>query len=176
MATLNSVAHIKQKCCVTCRAGQNYSRALSIPSSQSCQPNRNLSGVGTKLKEGIFKSNNQINSAVTTRTWVQSKEWIRTWPNTGLVSERKNGGGTRLFEQQMLFFRVRGYCIVSTKIKTMSLCFFWLFEKMLSMQLFWNIQRKVNYPRVILEFEISHISTFVMVTQNIIRCNLNQAY
>ena len=69
VATLNSAAHIKQKRCVTCVAGQNDSRALYIASSESCQPNRNLFGVGTKLKESIFKSNNQINSTVTTRTF-----------------------------------------------------------------------------------------------------------
>ena len=87
LANLNSAAHVKQKHCVTCVAGQNDSRALYIASSESCQPNRNLFDVGAKLKESIFKSNNQINSYVTTRTWVLSKEWIRTWPNTGLVSE-----------------------------------------------------------------------------------------
>ena len=87
MATLNSAAHIKQKRCVTCRAGKNDNRVLYIASSESCQPNINLFGIGTKLRESIFKSNNQINSTVTTRTWVLSKEWIRTWPNTGLVSE-----------------------------------------------------------------------------------------
>ena len=38
-----------------------------MASSEPCQPNRNLFGVGTKLKESIFKSNNQINSTVTTR-------------------------------------------------------------------------------------------------------------
>ena len=103
-------------------------------------------GVGTKLKESIFKSNNQINSTVTTRTWVLSKEWIITWPNTRLAYEWKNDGGTRLFEWYMLFFRVRGYYIVLTKIKAMSLCLFWLFEEMLSMQFFWNIQRRVKYP------------------------------
>ena len=64
--------------------------------SESCQPNRNLFGVGRKLKESIVKSNNQINSTVTTRTWVLSKEWLRTRPNTGMVSELKNSGGTRL--------------------------------------------------------------------------------
>ena len=36
--------------------------------SNSCQPNRNLFGVGTKFKEVIFNSNSQINSIVTTRT------------------------------------------------------------------------------------------------------------
>ena len=65
-------------------AGKNDKRAFYIVSSESCQPYRNLFGVGTKLKESIFKSNNQINSTVTTR--VLSKEWIITWPNTGLVS------------------------------------------------------------------------------------------
>ena len=30
---------------------------------------RYLLGVSTKLKENIFKKNNQINSTVTTRTW-----------------------------------------------------------------------------------------------------------
>ena len=79
-------------------------------------------GVETKLKESTFKSNNQINSAVTTRTWFLSKEWIRTWPNIGLVSEWKNGAGTRLFELQLFFFRVHGYCIVLTKINTMRCC------------------------------------------------------
>ena len=118
VATLNSAVHFKQKHCVTCVAGWNDSRALYIASSESRQPNRNLFDVGAKLKESIFKSNNQINSYVTTRTWVLSKEWIRTWPNTGLVSEWKNGGGTRLF------CRVRGFCIVLTKIKAMSPCLF----------------------------------------------------
>ena len=87
VATLNSAAHDQQKCCVTCVAGQNDSRALSIASSVSCQPNRNLFDVGANLKESIFKSNNQINSTVTTRAWVLSKECLRTQPRTGLVSE-----------------------------------------------------------------------------------------
>ena len=72
----------------------------------------------------------------------------------------------------MLFFKVRGYCIILTKIEAMSLYVFWLFEEMLSMQFFWNIQRKANYSRVILKLEISH-QTFVMITKNIVRCNLN---
>ena len=62
MAPLNSAAHIKQNRCVTCVDGQNDSRALYRASSESYQPNRNLFDVGTKLKESIFKSNNQINS------------------------------------------------------------------------------------------------------------------
>ena len=65
--TLNSAAHIKQKCCVACEAGKKEKRALCIAFSESCQSNRNLFGVGTKLKESILKSNNQINFIVTTR-------------------------------------------------------------------------------------------------------------
>ena len=68
-------------------AGENNSRAFYIDSSESCQPNRNLFDIGTKLKGSMFKSNNQINLTVTTRTWVLSKEWIRTWQNTGFVFE-----------------------------------------------------------------------------------------
>ena len=67
VTTLNSAAHIKQKCCVACVAGKNGKSSLYIASSASCQPNRNLFGVGTKLKGSIFKSNNQINSTITTR-------------------------------------------------------------------------------------------------------------
>ena len=74
VAILKSAAHDQQKGCVTCLAGQNDSRALYITSSESCQPNRNLFDVRTNLKESIFKSNNQINSTITTRTWVLSKE------------------------------------------------------------------------------------------------------
>ena len=66
LATLNSAADIKQKRCLTCVASQNDSRALYRASFKSCQPNKNLLSVGTKLKESIFKSNNQINLTVTT--------------------------------------------------------------------------------------------------------------
>ena len=48
---------------------------------------RDLFGVRTKLKENLFKYNNQINSTVTTRTWLFSAEWTRTSPITGLVSK-----------------------------------------------------------------------------------------
>ena len=68
VTTLNSAVHIKQKCCVACVAGKNDKRVLYIASSESCQLNRNLFSVGTKLKESIFTSSNKINSTVTTRT------------------------------------------------------------------------------------------------------------
>ena len=69
-------------CCWLVRQQGGY-----IASSKSCQSNRDSFGVGTKLKESIFKNNSQINSTVTTRTWVLSTEWMRTWPSTGLVSK-----------------------------------------------------------------------------------------
>ena len=59
---------------------------------------RDLFGVGTKLKENIFKNINQMNSTVTTRTWVLSTEWTRIcgqvpdwYPN------EKNGGVPHFF-------------------------------------------------------------------------------
>ena len=55
----------------------------------------------------------------------------------------------------------------------MSLCLFLLFEEMMSMQFFWNIQMKADYPWDMQEFEIYH-QMFVMMTQNIIKCNLNK--
>ena len=83
VATLNSAAHIKQKSSVNL-----------------CLVNlRDLFGVAAKLKESIFKNNNETNYNVTTKTSVLSTECIRTWPDAGLVSERKKiGGGPRLFE------------------------------------------------------------------------------
>ena len=38
--------------------------------------------------------------------------------------------------------------------------------------IFRNIKRKADYPRAMLEFDISH-QMFVVMTQNISRCNLN---
>ena len=57
---------------------------------------RNLFGVGTKLQESIL-NNKQINSTVTTRAWLLSTEWIKTWPSTGLTIKWKTGGGFSLF-------------------------------------------------------------------------------
>ena len=54
-----SVYQAKMLCsCVACMAGKNDKRALYIAFSESCKRNKNLFGVGTKLKERIFKSNN----------------------------------------------------------------------------------------------------------------------
>ena len=164
VATLNSAEHIKQKHCVTCVAGQNDSRALYIASSESCKPDRNRFGFETKLKEYIQEQQPEHGFCQKNGSERgQAQDW---YPN------EKNGGGTRLFEQQMLFFRVPWYCIVLTKIKAMILCLFWLFEEMLSMQFFRNIQRNANYPQAIQEFEISH-QTFVMMKQKIVRPNQN---
>ena len=78
--------------------------------------------------EQSWKSNNQINSTVTTRTWVLLTEWTKVWAVTGLVSMWKNDCGPCLFEWWMLFPRVRGYCTVLTKMKALSVCLFQCFE------------------------------------------------
>ena len=44
---------------------------------------RDLFGVGTKLKNNIFKNNIQISFTVTTKTSVLSTEWARAWPSIG---------------------------------------------------------------------------------------------
>ena len=75
----------KKQC--TCVVTKNKSRAVSIASSKSCQTNKDLFGVEIKLKESIFKDNNQINSTITTRSWGLSTEWTRTWPSAGLASK-----------------------------------------------------------------------------------------
>ena len=49
---------------------------------------RDLLGVWTKLKESIFKNNNQINSTVTRRTGVFPQGWTRAFPSRRLVSEQ----------------------------------------------------------------------------------------
>ena len=147
VATLNSAPHIKQKRCETCVNGYTDSRALYIVSSEFCQSNRNLFRVWKKLNESIFKRNNQINSAVTTRTWVFPKEWIRTWPNTGLVSEWKKVVAPVCLNGKCCSLGCMG--IVLTKIKGMNLCLYWVLEEMLSMQFFWNNQRKTNYLQAI---------------------------
>ena len=60
---------------------------ISITLTVVGQNGTDLLGVGTELKESIFKNRNQINSTVTTRTWVLPTEWTGTWPSAGLASE-----------------------------------------------------------------------------------------
>ena len=167
---LNSAANIKQKRYVTYVAGQNYSWALYIASSESCQANKNLFGVGTKLKESIFKSNNQINSTVTTRTWVLTKNGSER----GQTQDRYPNKKIMVVPVCLNCRCCSSVCtgIMLTKIKAMSLYLFWLSEEMLSMKFCWNIQRKTNYPRAMQEFEISH-HIFVMMPKNLVRRNLN---
>ena len=113
-----SIAHIKQKSSVTLAiVSKNNSRAVYIASSESCEPKRfslcwskverkctrtsaqpNQSHCYYQNKGFVYRmNNNQINSTVTTRTWVLSTEWTRAWVITGLVSRWKNDGGPCLF-------------------------------------------------------------------------------
>ena len=49
--------------------------------------------------------------------YVQLRCLLQLWPNTGLVSEGKNGGGPRLLGWSMLLFRMFESCIV-LKVKS----------------------------------------------------------
>ena len=83
---------------------------------------RDLFGVWTKLKESIFKSNNRINSTVTTRTWLLSIKWTRTRPVArAWYMNQKMMVPPPFLESWILFFRMRGCCILLTKMKAMSL-------------------------------------------------------
>ena len=73
---------------------------------------KDLFGIWTKLKENVFKKKNQINSTVSTRTWVLSTKWTRLWPSTGLVSKWKIGYCPYLLEWSMLLFKMSGCCIL----------------------------------------------------------------
>ena len=88
-------AHIKQN------SGEASIRTTTVRFTQlllNLVNLRDLFGVRKKLKESIFKNNNQISSTLTTRTWVLPAEWIRTWRSTVLVPKWKNVGGPRLFQ------------------------------------------------------------------------------
>ena len=71
VATLNRSNQAKKQCNFDSGWMEQHS-AIDIASSESCEP------------KSIFRYNNQISSTVTTRTWVLSKEWTRTWPSIGI--------------------------------------------------------------------------------------------
>ena len=110
------------------------------------------------LKEIILKNNNQLNSNVTTRTWVLSTEWTTTWANTVLLSKWKNNGGLRLLEWSMSFFRNHINKDEGNEIQC-------------KCNYFWSIQRKADHPQVVQEFELSHHMS-VVITKSIVKCLL----
>ena len=122
VAILNSAAHIKQKSSVTCVVGQNDNRAVYIASSESCQPNRDLFGAGTKLKESIFK--------------ITTKSIPLLQPEHGFCQQNGSERGQVQYwylNEKMVVVPVCLNCrccssgcvgIVLTKIKAMSLCLF----------------------------------------------------
>ena len=116
-------AHIKQKSSGTLTVvGWIDSSAINIASSESCERKRFVR-CWNKVEKNIFKKNNQISSAATTRTWVLSTEWTKAWPSIDV--QLKNGGGSRLFEWQILCCSgCGGYCTILTKIKAMSPCLY----------------------------------------------------
>ena len=103
--------------------GLNDIRTLYIGSSKSSE---SLFGICAKLKDSIFKNNNQIKSTFTTRTCVFSTGWIRTFSSARLVFEWENGGSPRFIKWLMLFFEMRRSCIILTKMKVMIFFIYYL--------------------------------------------------
>ena len=101
--------------------GLNDIRAVYIASSKFSEPKRFVRRLN-KVERKYTQEQLQINSTFTTRTWVFSTGWTRTFSSTRLVSEWKSGGGCRLLKWSMLFFRMRRSCIILTKMKAMRLC------------------------------------------------------
>ena len=61
--------------------------AIYVGFSESYGPKRFIR-CWNKIEKNIFISNNQISSTVTTRTWVFSTEWTRTWPSISIPMKK----------------------------------------------------------------------------------------
>ena len=85
MATLNSAHKAKKQC--NFDSGWLERQQCDLHSSESCEPKRFVR-CWNKVEKKKFKNNNQIRSTVTTRTWVLSTEWTRTWPSIGIRSKK----------------------------------------------------------------------------------------
>ena len=156
--------HIKQKSSVTLTVvSQKKNRAVYIAPSESCE-HKTFYQCQNKVERKYIQEQqpNQFHCYNQIMGFVNRID--QSVANYRIGNQMKNGGDPRLFEWWMLLFRVRGYCIVLTKIKAMCLCLFQFFEKILSMQFFLNIHRKADDPRAMQEFEISH--QIFMMTQN----------
>ena len=128
-------AHVKQKSSVTLTVfNQNNSRAVYIVSYESCKPKK-FSRCCNKVERNCIQEQQSNQIHCYNQNMGLSTEWTLAWPVTRLVFSRRNSGSPHLREWQM-FFRVRGYCIVLTKMKAMSLCLFQFFEEILPMQFF----------------------------------------
>ena len=120
VVTLNSAHKIKSNVTLPV-VGKNDSNAVYIACSESCETKRFVR-CWNKVEESIFKNNNEINSTVTTKSWVLSKDWTRTCPNTGMVSKWKWWSSFGLMVDVVL--QVCEYCIILTKTKAISLSLF----------------------------------------------------
>ena len=81
---------------------------------------RDMFGVGTKLKKTYSRTTKSVPLLQLEHGFCQQNGPKHSQV---LVSEWKDVGSFILFEWWMMFFRVRGYCIV-LKMKMMSLCLF----------------------------------------------------
>ena len=100
-------AHIKQKSSGTLTVvGWIDNSAINIASSESCERKRFVR-YWNKVEKNIFKKNNQISSAATTRTWVLSTEWTKTWPSID-VQMKKWWWFPFVWMTDFMLLRVRG--------------------------------------------------------------------
>ena len=82
MAILKSAHQAKNKCNFDSVWLEKQHGGLH-DSSDPCETNR-FARCWRKLKENIFKNNNQISSTLTSRTWVFPTKWTRTEPSIGI--------------------------------------------------------------------------------------------
>ena len=66
-------------------AGWKNNREVYIDFSESSESKRFVRR-WNKVEKKYIQENNQVYSTVTTKPWILSTEWTRTWPSTGLAS------------------------------------------------------------------------------------------
>ena len=87
MAILKSTHQAKNKCNFDSVWLEKQHGGLH-DSSDPCETNR-FAWCWRKLKENIFKNNNQISSTLTSRTWVLWTKWTRTEPIIGIRMKKR---------------------------------------------------------------------------------------
>ena len=165
-------AHIKQKSSDTLTViSLNNSRAVYIASYESCEL-KWFSRCCNKVEERHIQEQqpNQIHCYIQNMGFVNRMD--QSMANYRIGIQMKKCWWSPFV--WMVDVVLRAHCVVLTKMKAMSLCLFYFFENTFSIQFFWNIQRKADYPRAMQEFEISH-QMLVIMSQSISRCNLNTA-
>ena len=131
VSTLSS-AHEARK---QCNFDQNNSKAVYIAFSESCKPKRFVWCLNKVERNHIQKQQpSQFHCYNQKMGFVNRMDEHLPKHRIG-IRMKKWQSDPQLFERQMLFFSVCGYCIILI-MKLMSDCPSYLFEEMLSMQLF----------------------------------------